>query len=242
VHSFEKVFSLFKEKLASGELQPGQRLLPVRELAQRFGVSRASLREVMRGMTLLGVIEVRPGQGAFVTSPDAAVLRDFFGLLLSMQPSLYDHVLEARVAVECQAVRLACSHAERVDVERLESALTRIQDTVSDESAGGEADFEFHNALVRAGHNEVLRFIHEAIEGLLRRSHLERRRAVREIPEFLETLGDAHRRIIDAIEARDPEQAELIVRSHFTIAQDYAARSSQNADDKIRAKRNKVDE
>jgi DNA-binding FadR family transcriptional regulator len=190
-------------------------------------------------MTLLGVLEVRPGQGAFVTSPDAAVLRDFFGLLLSMQPSLYDHVLEARVAVECQAVRLACSHAERADIERLESALARIQQTVSDENAGGEADFEFHNALVRAGHNEVLRFIHEAIEGLLRRSHLERRRAVREIPEFLETLGEAHRRIIDAIEARNPDEAELIVRSHFTIAQDYSARASKKAGVE---KRNNVDD
>lgn len=222
---FERVFSLFKEKLASGELQPGQRLLPERELAQRFGVSRAGLREVMRSLTMLGVIEIRPGQGAFVTEPDAAVLRDFFGLLLAMQPSLYEHVLEARIAIECQAVRLACLYADANDLARLEKALSSVQQTLENDTAGSHADFEFHNALIRASHNEVLLFIHEAIETLLRRNHLERRRAVHGNHEFLATLAEAHRRIIDAVIARDPDEAELVVRKHFTLAQDFAAMS-----------------
>src|SRR5258706_5540201 len=141
--SFEKIFSLFKEKLASGDLKPGQRLLPERELAQSFGISRASLREVMRAMTLLGVIETRPGQGTFVTSPRADVLRDFFGVLLSMEPSLYDDVVEARLALECQAARLACEHARKPDIDLLERALEKINRTLADDDAGGEADFEF---------------------------------------------------------------------------------------------------
>jgi GntR family transcriptional repressor for pyruvate dehydrogenase complex len=223
---FDRIFSFFKEKLASGELKPGQRLLPERELALHFGVSRASLREAMRAMTLLGVIEIRPGQGAFVNLPSADVLRDFFGVLLSMQPSLYEHVLGARIAIECEAARLACERAQRPDIERLEQALAAIERTLSDESAGSAAEFEFHNALVRASHNEVLLFIHEAVESLLRRSHLERRRAVREMPGFLATLGGAHRTIVDAIVARDPDHAESVVRKHFTLAQDYAHRGS----------------
>lgn len=225
VQGSDRVFSLFKEKLSTGELRPGQRLLPERELAQRFGVSRASLREAMRSLTMLGVIEIRPGQGAFVTAPDATVLRDFFGLLLAMQPSLYENILEARIAIECQAVRLACQHADKVDLERLEKALSDIQQTVWNDAAGGQADFEFHNALIRASHNEILLFIHEALEALVRRNHLERRRAVRGNHDFLATLADAHRDVIDAIIARDPDQAELVVRKHFTLAQDFAAKA-----------------
>src|ERR1700733_11603555 len=227
VQGFERVSGFFKEQLASGELRPGQRLLPERELAQKLGVSRPTLREVMRALTLLGAIEIRPGQGAFVTSPNLGVLRDFFSVLLSMQPNLYEHVLEARVAIERQAARLACEHAQASDVNRLEAALLRIEKTGSDEKAGSEADFEFHNALVRAGHNEVLLFIHEAVQGLLRRSHLERRQAVREMPGFLATLGRAHRMIVDAIISRDADRAEEVIRRHFTIAQDYEAASTR---------------
>jgi GntR family transcriptional regulator, transcriptional repressor for pyruvate dehydrogenase complex len=227
VQGFERVSAFFKEQLASGELRPGQRLLPERELAQKLGVSRPTLREVMRALTLLGAIEIRPGQGAFVTAPNLGVLREFFSVLLSMQPSLYEHVLEARVAIERQAARLACKHAQISDVDRLEAALLKIEKTVSDENAGSEADFEFHNALVRASHNEVLLFIHEAVQGLLRRSHLERRQAVLEMPGFLATLGRAHRMIVDAIISRDPDRAEEVVRAHLTIAQDYKAASAR---------------
>ena len=223
VQGFERIFLFFKEQLASGELRPGHRLLPERELAQRLGASRASLREVMRAMMLLGVIEIRPGQGAFVKSPSAGVLSDFFGVLLAMQPSIYDQILEARIAIECQAARLACANAHKSDLDRLADALADIEDTLLDESAGGEADFEFHRALVRASRNEVLCFIHEAIEALLRRSHLERRRAVINQPEFLVTLGDAHRQVIAAILAGDPDQAEAVVRRHFIIAQEHTA-------------------
>lgn len=229
IQGFEKIFSLFKEQLASGVLKPGQRLLPERELAQRFGISRATLREVMRVMTLLGVIEIRPSQGAFVTAPSAEVLRDFFGILLSMQPSLYDNVIEARLAIECQAARLACEHAGKPDIDRLERALESINRTLADDSAGGEADFDFHDAIIRASHNEVLLFIHEAIQTLLRRSHLERRLALRQEPGLTETLGKEHRRIIDAILARDPDRAEETVRKHFSIGQEYTAKIRASA-------------
>ena len=220
----EKILQFFKEQLAGGQLKPGERLLPERELAQRLGVSRPTLREVMRAMALLGVIDIRPGQTAIVTSPSAEVLGDFFGVLLSMQPSIYEHVLEARIAIECQAARLACVNAQAADLERLRVALEDILVTATEEEAGAEADFLFHAALVLASHNEVLRFIHDAIASLVRRSHHERRKAVIRDAAFLATLGDAHRRIVDAIVARDPDQAERVVRHHFYIAQEHAAK------------------
>jgi GntR family transcriptional repressor for pyruvate dehydrogenase complex len=223
----EKVFAFFKEQFAAGHLNPGDRLLPERELAQRLGVSRPTLREVMRAMALLGVIEIRPGQKAVVTSPSADVLGDFFGMLLSMRPSIYEHILEARIAIECQAARLACANAQAADIERLGAALGRILETAEDDETGADADFAFHAQLVAASHNEVLRFIHEAIGALLRRSHHERRKAVRGEPDFLATLGEAHRQVIDAITTRNPDAAEAVVRGHFYIAQEHRARRGQ---------------
>jgi GntR family transcriptional repressor for pyruvate dehydrogenase complex len=222
----ERIFTFFKEQFLSGELKPGDTLLPERELAQRLGVSRPTLREVMRAMALLGVIEIRRGQKAVVAAPSADVLQNFFGILLWMRPSIYQHILEARIAVECQAVRLACVNAQAEDIEGLRLALARIQDTASDADAGAEADFDFHTLIVLASHNEVLRFIHEAVATLLRKSHRERRQQVSGQSEFLATLGDAHRQLLNAIVARDPDAAETAVRQHFYIAQEHERRKS----------------
>ena len=219
----EQIFGFFKEQLATGVLKPGAKLLPERELAQRLGVSRPMLREVMRAMALLGVIEIRAGQPAVVTAPSVQVLGDFFGMLLSMRPSLYEHILEARIAIECQAVRLACVNAGQADIDRLETAIDRIRATAADRDAGAEADFEFHTGLVTASHNEVLLLLHEEIATLLRRSHQERRREAIEDPELVATLGEAHRQLVDAILARDPDAAENVVRQHFYLAQTFRA-------------------
>lgn len=221
---FEEIFQFFKRQLANGELKPSDRLLSERELSQRLGVSRASLREAMRAMALLGVIEIRPGQGTFVRSPDLRILQDFFGVVLAMQPTVYDHVLEARVAIECHAVRLACLRAEAEDVRRLHAALQRVLDTVDDLETGAEADFKFHEAILRASHNEVLVFIHEAIGTLLRRSHVERRAAVIGQADYSAKLSQAHRRIVEAIVKRDPDRAEAEMREHFLLAQEQAVR------------------
>jgi DNA-binding FadR family transcriptional regulator len=147
-----------------------------------------------------------------------------------MRPSIYENILEARIAVECQAARLACAHARKSDIDALEAALARILQTAADDESGGDADFDFHTQLVLASRNEVLRFIHEAIAALLRRSHHERRRAVLGDPDFLATLGDAHRQVVDAIIARDPDAAEAVVRRHFFIAQEHQAQRGARAD------------
>ena len=216
---FEDVFHQFKEQLLAGDLRPGDRLLPERELSQKLGVSRASLREVMRTLTLLGVIEVRPGQGAFIRSPSLAMLQDFFGLVLAIQPSLYDHLFEARIGVECRAIRLACSQARPEDFAAMSSALDRIAETVEDPDAGAEADFSFHAAIVRAAHNDVLLFIHEAIGSHLRRSHHERREAVAGRPEVLSQMWEDHARVYEAIVGGEPDVAEGILKEHFVLAQ-----------------------
>lgn len=216
---FEDIFRLFKTQLLEGELKPGDRLLPERDLAAKLGISRASLREVMRTLALLGVIEIRPGQGAHVRAPDLSMLQDFFGLVLAMQPTHYDHLLEARIGIECRAIRLACQHASPEDHAQLATALRAIAATVDDPDRGADADFSFHAAIVRAARNEVLLFMHEAIGAQLRRSHHLRREAVADRPEVLSTIWEDHARVYEAILSRDPDHAESVLRDHFSLAQ-----------------------
>ncbi len=218
---FEDIFRFFTSQLASGKLRPGDRLLSERELAQTLKVSRPSLREAMRAMALLGLIDIRPGQGTFVRNPDATVLREFFTVMLSLQPNIYQSALVTRVAIECQAIRIACQEARQPDLQRLQDALERIKETAEDPEAGAEADFAFHHALVAASHDDVMMFVYEALQPLLRRDHSVRRQAIKDRPEIQALMPLAHQLIMDAILAGDDDAAAAELRRHMRIPEGY---------------------
>lgn len=218
---FERVFALLRDQIVAGALKPGDRLLAERELAQRLNVSRASLREALRAMEMLGLVEIRACQGTFIQRPGLRVLQDFFGVALSLGGADMGDIVEARMAIECQAIRLACRRATPEDLARIRAALERLRATVADVGLGGDADCDFHTAVVRASHNETLLSVYEALQALLRRSHRDRRAVAKELEGFLDELGDAHETIYRAIVAGDEDTAEREMRRHFYLAQDY---------------------
>src|ERR1700709_750902 len=129
---FEKVFAFLRERLLAGSLRPGDRLMPERELASLLGVSRPIVREALRALTVLGIVEIRDRIGTVVTRPDVSVLNDFFTFALAQQADMVEDVMQARVAIECQAIRLACERANIADFERLQAALARIAETINE--------------------------------------------------------------------------------------------------------------
>src|SRR5204863_1753204 len=93
-----RVFTFFRDKLLSGELKAGDRLLAERELALALGVSRPVLREALRSLAMLGLLDIRHGRGAFVRAADASVLGQALTLCLAPEPNILDDVLQARIA------------------------------------------------------------------------------------------------------------------------------------------------
>jgi GntR family transcriptional regulator, transcriptional repressor for pyruvate dehydrogenase complex len=222
---FEKVFAFLRERLLAGSLKPGDRLISERELASQLGASRPIVREALRALTVLGIVEIRDRVGTVVTRPDVSVLNDFFAFALAQQTDMRDDVMQARVAIECQAIRLACERAGMSDFERLRRALVEIEKTIDEADAGGIADFEFHRMIVLASRSETLTVMHNSIGGLLTHSHRSRRELVQSCPSMKTYLIEDHRRIFEAIVARDPEKADATLRKHFEIGDEYRRRA-----------------
>ena len=132
----EKVFAFFRDALLDGSLKAGERLLGERELSLRLGVSRPLLREALRSLAMLGFLDIRTASGAYVRQADINVLSDFFTFSLAQQPDILDDVMQARIAIECQAIRLACERATESDLKRIGSKLTRLMDTLHDPDRG----------------------------------------------------------------------------------------------------------
>jgi GntR family transcriptional regulator, transcriptional repressor for pyruvate dehydrogenase complex len=152
-------------KVKSGELRPGDKLPPEREMVRMFGVGRSSIREAVKGLVLLGYLDVIQGKGTFLKQDPA------FGDLASAQlrhlltaENIFD-LMEVRQILECNAVRLATRRAAPEDLERIRKALDRMRACENDADGFYDPDFDFHMAIAEASGNsmilEMMRFIIE---------------------------------------------------------------------------------
>jgi len=223
---YDKVFAFVREQLLAGQIKAGDRLLPERELATRLGVSRPVIREVLRALAAIGVIEIRHGYGSVVRRPDFTQLGDLFTMMFAQQAEVVEDVMEARIAIERQAIRLACSRATSGDLATLQQALRRVEETVDDPLAGGEADFAFHAALIGSAHSPTLASLHAAIAVLLKRSHFERRDRITSLSGIETYLVEHHRDLLAAVVARDADAADRLLVQHFQIGSEFQRRAA----------------
>ncbi|ARS68999.1 FadR family transcriptional regulator [Sinorhizobium meliloti] len=221
----EKVLSFFREQLLSGALKVGDRLLGERELCLALGVSRPVLREALRSLANLGFLDIRHGKGAFVRKADVGVFGDFLTFCLAQQPDMLDDIMQARVAIECQAIRLACIRATDSDLSHIGGLLTRLMDTLHNAEDGGAADFAFHMAIVEASRSPALVAVYRSISDLLKRSHVQRRAETSDAPGITDYLVEAHREVFLSILARDPDKADRMLREHFAIGDELRRKS-----------------
>ena len=225
----DRVFAFFRDRLLSGELKAGDRLLPERELSLSLGVSRPVLREALRSLAMLGLLDIQHGRGAFVRAADASVLGQALTLCLAPEPNVLDDVMQARIAIECQAIRLACQRASERDLQSISATLERLVDALSDPEAGGRTDYDFHSAIVKASGSVSLVKMYEAISPLLMQSHVERRRDTFREPAVTSHLVDAHREVFLSLARRDPDAAEKSLRDHFTIGDEVRRKTLLSA-------------
>lgn len=223
---YDRVFGFVRDQLVSGQLKTGDRLAPERELATRLGVSRPVVREVLRALAAIGVIEIRHGYGSVVRKPDFAELGDLFTMMLAQQAEMVEDIMEARIAIERQAIRLACRRATPSDIDALQRGLAHIEATVRDPQEGGEADFAFHASLIAAAHSPTLASLHASIAVLLKRSHFNRRARITALPDIETYVVDHHRQLLAAVINRDEDAADRLLMQHFEIGSDFQRRAS----------------
>src|SRR5256885_2433733 len=122
-----------RQAIVTGKLAQGERLPPERELAEQFGVSRVTVRDALRALEAMGLIEVRVGArgGAFVTVPSGAVVGQTMSDMMMMQALSPEDIVEARLVVELGTVTLACVRANDEDLEQLRALCERAREELA---------------------------------------------------------------------------------------------------------------
>lgn len=193
----EAVLGQFQEQLATGAWGVGDRIPGEYDLAARLQVSRPAVREAIRALSHIGVLEVRRGDGTYVRS---AV--DPRPLLRRVERATLRDVFEVQQAHDVQAAKLAAGRRTPDDLRRLD-VLLDDRDTAEDPIAFAEADVRFHLGVVETSRNPLLMEAFRYFQSRLRES-LSAIRHDREMPD---AGPAAHRAVVDAIAARDAEAA-----------------------------------
>jgi GntR family transcriptional repressor for pyruvate dehydrogenase complex len=217
VRSFEDIIAQVRDAVAEGRLRPGERLPSERALAESFGVSRATLREALRSLEAMGVVEIRLGAtgGAFAAEPDERLLGDALGTLLAFRGATANDLAEFRVAFEADnarwAVRKASAEDRAVFGRLVEEAAAASRSKPPDWGLIGGVDMRFHEAVARATHNPIRIGIMLGIHAAMRRAF-----AVLADP-LVRHRAEVHRdmeEFVRALEAGDEQRAASAMQRH----------------------------
>src|SRR5690554_1762942 len=143
----DEVLARLLQMIRSGQLKEGDRLPPERQLAQSFDVSRASLRDAIRQLEMLGYVDVRQGNGTIIRMPDATTVSQPFRSLLSGHPHLAVDLLEFRHLLEPQAAALAAQRCTPEFAQRLRDALAAQRELADSGKRLHSLDLEFHQLI-----------------------------------------------------------------------------------------------
>jgi GntR family transcriptional regulator, transcriptional repressor for pyruvate dehydrogenase complex len=214
----DQAIAKIKELISSGEFTAGARIPTERELTQRFGVSRSSLREAVRALALVGVLESRVGDGTYVTTLEPELLLTGVGFVSDLVDgaSLLE-LHQVRRLLEPEATRLATPRLTDEDLDRLTECIGQMEAADSVQSYI-EADTAFHRVILAACGNATLASLIENLSSGTLRARMWQSLTSR---EAIEATIASHRAIRRALAARDAETAAAADVMHLAIAEEW---------------------
>ena len=199
------------ERLILKKLQPGDKLPSERELAEMLGVSRSSIRDAIRSLELMGLVEPRQGAGTVVCEVSAESLVNPLSSLLVRQQQQVGELLDFRKMLEPPLAARAATHASDEEITEMEEILRRQDEKLRLGRLAIEEDSEFHYTVAMASGNSVVLKVLDVLMDLLRETR-ERSLQLDGRPE--KSLA-GHRRILAAIKRHDGEAAKAAMRRHI---------------------------
>jgi GntR family transcriptional regulator, transcriptional repressor for pyruvate dehydrogenase complex len=209
---YEQIVQQIEESILKGTLKTGDQLPAERDLAQRFGVSRTAVREAVKALREKGLVEAYSGRGTFITDGTSQAVRQSLDLMVKIgQPEGSQYLAELRAILEPEIAALAAARAQESDMATMRDAVAVMDRAGRDPDAYIEADLDFHLSLAEAAANPLILSLIDSIVGLLR----EQRMKIFKVEGGPERGQFHHKRILEAMEQRDPEKARDAMRAHL---------------------------
>ena len=214
----QSVINQLTEAMRNGDLKPGDKIPPEPELADSLGVARSSVREAIKILAYLGVLESKRSEGTFVCSGYKESMIDpmIYGIILNQDS--FDNLMELREMTEAGMMRLAIEHHDEEELSELEDLLGKMREAIDSEDPVNrffDVDDRFHDKIAEMGKNPMADKVNRVVRTL---TYAIRFRTVSEMITGgkSEELINAHRLLIDAIREGDKHNlSEKVRRSYF---------------------------
>ncbi len=214
-----RVTTELEAQILKNNLQPGDRLPAVQELAEQFGVSRTVIREAIGALAAKGLLEVRHGSRTVVRRPGAEMVQQSMALYLRAGQGLdQDKINQVRRVLEVEIAAIAAERRTEEDLVALKKLLDEMTEIVHNQADLQTQrarllanDVDFHATLARATHNELFELLLYAIADIM----LETHQLSFTVPGAIEHVLAAHRAIFDQVKAANPEGARYSMRQHL---------------------------
>ena len=211
----DKVAHRIETLVRSGQLGRGSRLPPEPRLAEMLNVSRASLREALKGMMFLGLLKARPGDGTYLQPTLSSMVSRHFQWMLLLQEIKYFELYELRQILEPAAAALAARRATREDHDQMRAALVAMRAAVHDPALFVRAEMEFHGAITQASKNAAIQSTMRMMYGAL----AEGRHRVLPLVKSLERHCAHHERIYKLIADGAADSARRAIAADLKYAE-----------------------
>ncbi|MBN1995210.1 MAG: FadR family transcriptional regulator [Anaerolineae bacterium] len=203
--------------IAAEGLTPGDLLPSTAKLSESFGVSRPVVREGLRALASLGIIEIVNGKGAVVKPLDDKLLQVFFHRAVQLRHKSIIELMEVRQPLEVQSAFLATERAAAKDLAKLETIVVAMAQNLHNLEVYANLDVEFHLAIASAASNTMMYFLIGSIRESLEEAILRGLRS-RHSDAELERVQETHEMIFEAIKGGNPAQAAKMMAVHFDEA------------------------
>lgn len=213
---YVKVADQLTQLVRQGKIKAGEKFPAERDLAERFGVSRPTIREAMVALELSGIIEVRTGSGIYVTNQQPQLKFDDQGF----GPF---EILETRLIFEPEACALAATRISKTQLAELKELLEAMEEEGNREDASEKADEKFHCLIAEASQNAVIQTMVGWLWELRNRTQLSTSFFERIRAEGVKPVINDHKIIVEALENRDADAAREAMRRHLDNATEAAA-------------------
>jgi GntR family transcriptional regulator, transcriptional repressor for pyruvate dehydrogenase complex len=224
----EEIAKQIMDLISSGSLRPGQRLPSERELCEHFGASRASLREAFRGLSMVGVLNARVGEGTSVTANGGMFMRKVMELRMVTEKHDIENLLEVRLALEVMSAAKAASNATEDDLKELRELVAKMKACGTNETQFARLDAEFHVVIAKASGNTLILDLVSMIRSQLIRALTKALRS----PNAILHSNKEHSTLLYAIECHDSEASRAAMRAHLEGFQRHSLDTKDQLDSK----------
>ncbi|MFT8351925.1 FadR/GntR family transcriptional regulator [Clostridium saccharoperbutylacetonicum] len=213
---YEQVIDDIKNKIKSGEIKKGDRLPSERELSESLGVSRTSIREAIRALEVIGLVESRRGAGNYIKTNFEDSLFEPLSVMFMLQESSPREMFDVRESLELQCARLSSKNIQDNELSLLAAILDRMY-LAENEEESLELDIKFHYIVAKASRNVLLINVLQVISQLMDEFIKKFRMQILHVGNTKESLLEIHENLYRALKCRDEAKVYSAMKEHFNL-------------------------